>query len=140
MHQPAPAHAAARLQRRCALILALYNYNIEYRSTVAHADADSMSRSPLPPTWSPKCGNVEYYFLDSEVVTNVTSQMVKKETQVDPVLSKVYTYVVSDWTGVVDPTLVPYKSKRNELRTQRGRLQWDTRVIVPPSLSFGRIT
>ena len=132
-HKPIPAHSAARLQR-WALILASYNYNIEYRSTVAHADADSMSRLPLPQTWSPKCENVECYFLDSEVVTNVTSQMIKKETQVDPVLSKVYTYVISGWPGVVDPTLVPYKSKRDELTTQQGCILWGTRVIVPPSL------
>ena len=48
---PVPAHAAARVQR-WALILASYNYNIEYRSTLAHADADSMSHLPLPQTWS----------------------------------------------------------------------------------------
>ena len=116
-HQHIPAHAAALLQR-WALILASYNYNIEYRSTVAHADAESMSRLPLPQTWSLKCENVECYFLDSEVVANVTSQMIKKETQVDPVLSKVYTYVISGRPGVVDPTVVPYKSKRDELTTQ----------------------
>ena len=132
-HQPVPAHAAARLQR-WALILASYSYNIEYRSTIAHADADSMSRLPLPQTWSPKCENVECYFLESEVVTNVTSQMIKKETQVDPVLSKVYTYVISGWPSVVDPTLIPYKSKRDELSAQQGCLLWGTRVIVPPSL------
>ena len=59
--RPVPAHAAARLQR-WALILALYNYKIGYRSTGAHVDADSMSRLPLPLKWSPKCGNVERYF------------------------------------------------------------------------------
>ena len=78
-----------------------------------------MSCLPLPQTWSPKCEDVECYFLDSEVVTNVTSPMIKKETQVDPVLSKVYTYVISGWPGVVDPTLVPYKSKRDELTVQQ---------------------
>lgn len=60
--------------------------------------------------------------------------MIKKETKVDPVLSKVYTYVISGWPGVVDPTLVLYKSKRNELRTQQGCLLGDTPVIVAPSL------
>ena len=108
--QPVPAHAAARLQR-WALILASYNYKIEYRSTTAHADADSMSRLPLPQTWSPKCENIECFFLEPEVVTNVTSQMIKRETQVDPVLSKVYSYVISGWPSVVDPTLVPFKNK-----------------------------
>ena len=131
--QPVPAHAAARLQR-WALILASYNYKIEYRSTTAHADADSMSRLPLPQTWSPKCENIECFFLEPEVVTNVTSQMVKRETQVDPVLSKVYSYVISGWPRVVDPTLVPFKNKQDELTTQQGCVLWGTRVVVPPSL------
>ena len=109
--RPVPAHAAARLER-WALILASYNYKIEYRSTGAHVDADSMSRLPLPQTWSPKCENVECYFLDTEVVTNVTSQMIKKETQLDPVLSQVYNYVISGWPHVVDPSLVPFKTRR----------------------------
>ena len=100
--KPVPAHAAAPLQR-WALILASYNYRIEYRSTGAHADADSMSHLPLPQTWSPTCENVECYFLDTEVVTNVTSQIIKKETQVDPVVSQVYNYVISGWPCVVDP-------------------------------------
>ena len=117
-----------------ALILASYNYKIEYRSTTAHADADSMSRLPLPQTWSPKCENIECFFLEPEVVTNVTSQMIKRETQVDLVLSKVYSYVISGWPSVVDPTLVPFKNKRDELTTQQGCVLWGTRVVVPHSL------
>ena len=83
---PVPSHAAARIQR-WALILASYNYNIEYRSTSAHADADSMSRLPLPQTWSPKCEIVECHFLEPETVATLTSQMIQKETRVDPILS-----------------------------------------------------
>ena len=70
LKNPVPAHAAGRFQR-WELILASHNYNIEYRSTTAHADADSMSRLPLPQTWSPKCENVECYFLEPEVVTTL---------------------------------------------------------------------
>ena len=131
--QPVPIHAAARLQR-WALILASYNYKIEYRSTTAHADADSMSRLPLPQTWSLKCENIECFFLEPDIVTNVTSQMIKRQTQVDPVLSKVYNYVISGWPSVIDPTLVPIKNKRDELTTQQGCVLWGTRVVVPPSL------
>ena len=41
-------------------------------------------------------------FLDTDVVTDVTSQMIKKETQLDPVLAQVYKYVISGWPHVVD--------------------------------------
>ena len=131
---PVPAHAAARLQR-WALILASYNYNIEYRSTSAHADADSMCRLPLPQTWSPKCENVECYFLEPEIVTTLTSQMIQKETRVDPVLSQVYSFIIGGWpTVVVDPSFAPFKSKRDELTTQQGCILWGTRLVVPSSL------
>ena len=74
---PVPAHAAARLHR-WTLILASQHYNIKYRSTSAHTDAESMSRLPLPQIWSSKCENVEWYFLQAEVVTTLTSQMILK--------------------------------------------------------------
>ena len=73
-----------------------------------------MSHHPLPLTWSRKCEIVELIFLDTEVVTNVTSQMIKKETQLDPVLSQVYNYVISGWLHVVDPSLVPFKTRQDE--------------------------
>ena len=130
---PVPAHAAARLQR-WALISASYNYTIESRSTVAHADADSMSRLPLPQTWSPKCENIECHLLEPEVVVNVTSQMIKRQTQVDPVLSKVYSFVTSGWPSVVDLSFVPFKTKQGELTTQEGCILWGTWVVVPSSL------
>lgn len=85
---PVPAHATARLQR-WALLLASYNCNVEYRSTSGHADAESVSRLPLPQTWSPKCENVECYLWEPEVVITLTSQITQKETRVGPVLSHV---------------------------------------------------
>ena len=93
-----------------------------------------MSRLPLPQTWSPKCENVECYFLDTEVVTNVTSQMIKNEIQLDPVLSQVYNDVISGWPHVVDPSLAPFKTRQVVLSTRHGCLLLGARVIVPPSL------
>ena len=63
----APAHAAARLQR-WSLILASYCYKIEYRNTKFHANADSMSRLPLPQKWEPKSSCVDCFFFESDVV------------------------------------------------------------------------
>ena len=45
--QGIPALAAARLQR-WALILAAYSYDIKFKSTENHANADGLSRLPLP--------------------------------------------------------------------------------------------
>ena len=73
-------------------------------------------------------------FLDTDVVTDVTSQMIKKETQLDPALAQVYNYVISGWPHVVDSSLVPFKTRKEELSTRHGCLLWGARVIVPPSL------
>ena len=73
-------------------------------------------------------------FRDAPRPKHVTSQMIKKETQVDPVLSQVYNYVISGWPCVVDPTLVPFKTRQDELSTQQVCVLWGARVIVPPSL------
>ena len=132
-HRAVPAHTASRLQR-WALILASYHYKIEYRNTTAHADADSMSRLPLPETWSPKSENVECYFFEANVITNVTAEMIKRKTQVDPVLSLVCRYVQHGWPRVVDSSLVPYKNKQEELTIHQGCILWGARVVVPSSL------
>ena len=42
-----PAVAAARLQR-WSLLLSACNYDIEFRPTAAHGNADLVSRLPLP--------------------------------------------------------------------------------------------
>ena len=132
-HRAVRTHTASRLQR-WAVILASYHYQTEYGSTTAHADADSMSRLPLPQIWSPKSENLECYFFEGSVITNVTTEMVKKSTQVDPVLSLVYRYVQNGWPFVVDASLVPYKNKQNELTIYQGCLLWGVRVVVPSSL------
>ncbi|CAB3989970.1 Transposon Tf2-9 poly, partial [Paramuricea clavata] len=125
-HCSVPAHTASRLQR-WALILASYHYKIEYRSTTAHADADSIE-------------NVECYFFEAGVVTNVTAEMIKKKTQVDPVLSLVYRYIQSGWPSVVDADMIPYKNRSDQLTIHQGCILWGARVVVPPSLRSEMLT
>ena len=52
----------------------------------------------------------------------------------DSVLSQVYGFIIGGWTTVGDPTFAPFKSKCDELTTQKGCILWGTRVVVPPSL------
>lgn len=131
--RPVPLHVAARLQR-WSLVLQSYHYNIEYRNTTAHVDADSMSRLPLPETWEPTSHNVNCYFLDNEGMSYVSSEMIKKATAVDPCLSKVMQYTMTGWPQHVDPSLSSYKHKIDELSVEQGCLLWGLRVVVPTTL------
>ena len=67
-HKTVPVHTAARLQRY-SLILASYNYKLEFRYTKHHIDADAMSRLPVPTTFDPMSDNVNCNFFDT--VTNI---------------------------------------------------------------------
>ena len=129
--KPVPVHCAARLQR-WSLILAAYDYELEYRNTTAHSDADLMSRLPLPQTWEPTSENTEAYFFD---VTAIDGEEVAKETAKDPVLSRVMRYVQHGWpSGSTDARLQPYKSRKDELSVDQGCVLWGIRVIIPESL------
>jgi transposase InsO family protein len=128
-----PVHSAARLQR-WSLILAGYQYNIEYRNTKQHANADSMSRLPLPQIWQPKSSFIECFFFEEEVVTNISSERIRKKTSVDPVLSRVLEYCQIGWPNQVDHYLEPYQHRKDELTIQQGCVLWGSRVIIPAVL------
>jgi hypothetical protein len=131
--KPVPVHCAARLQR-WALILASYNYSLEYRSTSAHSDADLMSRLPLPSTWDPVMENSDCYFLDGSAATAITHDIIKKATSADPTLSTVLRYIQDGWPTNCDSSVQPYKTRKNELTIEQGCVLWGVRVIVPPAL------
>ena len=128
-----PVHAAARLQR-WSLILASYHYDIEYRRTTDHANADSMSRVPLSSLFEPKLQNLECHFFGNEVVSVVTSNRVKAETEKDPLLSTVHRYVIQGWPDVVDVELVPFKHRKDSLTVDQGCILWGTRAVIPHKL------
>ena len=125
-----PSLAAARLQR-WAIILAAYDYEIEFRGTREHANADGLSRLPLDNTATDK---VDPVFMFQEAQFDrlpVTSEMIRKETRKDPVLSLVYDYTQRGWPSPSDQQLKAYHQRRNELTVHQGCLLWGMRVIIP---------
>ena len=115
--KPVPVHTAVRFQRY-SLILASYNYKLEFPSTKHHIDADAMSRLSVSITFDPLSDNVNCNFFDT--VTNIDKNCVKTLTQRDPVLSRVYHYIVSEWPESTDPLLTPYRTRRDEPSTEAG--------------------
>ena len=128
-----PSVAAARLQR-WALLLAAYNYDIEFRSTVAHGNADALSRLPLPEGGSGGPSETQMCNVRQIQMLPVTSQQIRRATLRDPILGKVQSYVLKGWPAQVPKTLQTYHSKIPELSVEDGCLLWGGRVIVPGSL------
>ena len=130
-----PPLAAARLQR-WALILASYNYEIEFKPTEKHCNADSMSRLPLPISTEKEeeLSEVSLYSLQLVETLPVTANHICKMTRNDPTLSKVFQYTMSGWPSIPDQQLMPYYRRKYELSVECGCLLWGSRVIIPPKL------
>lgn len=131
-HTGIPSLAASRMQR-WALLLSAHQYEIKYRKSDQHQNADGLSRLPLPVTLSePTTGEIFYF--KEVTAAPVTAAHVKKHTRTDPVLSEVMDIISRGRGGVMSPSLKPYLVRRDELSLQSGCLLWGYRVIIPPPL------
>lgn len=130
-----PVLASGRIQR-WALILGGYDYSIQYKEGKKNANADALSRLPLPTTLQEVPRPAEVVHLMEHLDTSpVTSSQIRTWTDNDPTLSKVKGWVQSGWPdrerGVTEE-LRPYARRRYELSVEEGCLLWGRRVIVPP--------
>ena len=127
--------ASSRL-KRWSLTLQAYEYTIRHKPGKQLANADALSRLPLPqqPQTVPVPGDINLVFQQLNM-TPVTATDIKSETDKDPLLNKVLQFVRNGWP-VDDPTcekdLQPYFKKKDELSVHSGCLLWGSRVIVPP--------
>ena len=128
-----PSLAAARLQR-WAIILSAYRYEIEFKPTRDHGNADGLSRLPLPKVSVSKPSAVDVFNVSQLDSCPVTSQQLGQATRRDPILSKVRRYTKSGWPAQVRGCLTPYWNRRNELTVEGACVMWGIRVIVPKKL------
>ena len=129
-----PTLAAARMQR-WALLLSGYQYDIEYRSTHKHANADCLSRLPLNDHVRDEHDEAhEIHQLQLESLP-VSVDQVRKATRSDPILSRVLEYALTGWpTEVTSEAIKPYFNKRNEITVEENCLLWGMRVVIPRPL------
>ena len=131
-----PSLAAARLQR-WALLLSTYDYNIHFKPTQEHGNADALSRLPLPVQDFPQTVEIEavsVFNIAQIQALPVTFQQVQLATRRDPTLSKVMTYVQSGWPNQVTEELKSYHNRRQEIVIQNDCLMWGIRIIIPKNL------
>ena len=126
-----PPLAAARLQR-WAWILSAYKYEIEFRPTGKHGNADGLSRLPLSDISPEDTSSDPRVFNISQMESlPVTVRQLRAGTHSDRILSKVYRYVKGNWPHHVPKCLQPFADRRNELTVEEGCLLWGFRVIIP---------
>ena len=117
-----PPMAAARLQR-WAVCLSAYSYDIQFKPTAAHSNADGLSRLPLHtvrangPLPDPSIFNVQQ--LGS---LPVTAMQLAATTRTDPILSRVYCYTQKGWPDKVGEEFKPFSTRKQELTVQNGCL------------------
>ena len=111
-----PPLAAARLQR-WAILLSAYQYDIVYRDTKSHANADALSRLSLHCLEEhTSCVGASYIFNMTQIESlPITSSQLENATRYDPILGKVLHYTRYGWPDIVPSELQPYFNRRNEL-------------------------
>jgi len=135
--------SASRLHR-WALILSAYDFTLKFRPSQQHANADFLSRSPLPITAddclnTPDLQDVNLIaFMDSvSGIPPVSYKEVRAATAKDAVLTEVMRYVQSGWpfeSHCPVAHLQPFFNRRTELSISGGCLLWGLRIIIPSAL------
>ena len=82
-----PTLASARI-KRWAIILGAYDYRVEYRPGAQHANADVLSRLPLPESISkvPDAGEM-ILLMETLQLSPVNARQIQQWTDRDPILS-----------------------------------------------------
>ena len=108
-----PTLAAAKLQRS-VISLAAYQYDLVFRSTKEHCNADGFSQLPLDNKETVNCFTAMSVFELSQLeFLPVDRDRLRHATQTDPVLSQILHFLKIRWPDVVDPQLKPYANHQH---------------------------
>ncbi|XP_011689306.1 PREDICTED: uncharacterized protein K02A2.6-like [Wasmannia auropunctata] len=130
-----PSLAATRLHR-WAIFLSSFLYDIEYRNTHRHGNADALSRLPLEDS-KPVDVEIEEEIKAIAVEHPITSNLVRQKTNRDPTLSSVTRFIRKGWPdkqSQLSDNLKPYFIHRDEFTVEQGIVMWGIRVVIPESL------
>ncbi|XP_033149641.1 uncharacterized protein K02A2.6-like [Drosophila busckii] len=130
-----PTMTSNRLQR-WAIILMAYDFEIRYRSTTAHGNADALSRLPLPTDEefdkAEACNNIV------EISPPINADVILKHLRKDKTLKKVLNFVSNGWPDKqCESEISPYFNRRFAItvNNQLLCLHTDTnRIVIPRTL------
>lgn len=130
-----PVHSAHRLQR-WALFLSSYTFDIKYKATNLHTNADALSRLPCSSDekFDEELDALEVNFSEEVSSFPISAEKIAECTKKDEVLVKVLKFVKNGWPNHVDEDIKPYFARRQNLTTFNGVIVLQTdynRVVVP---------
>ena len=132
-----PEMSANRITR-WALFLMNYQYDIEYRNTKDHCNADMLSRLPMSTVHSDEVDECVEVFSCTLSESMLDSKLVASHTKRDPILGKVLFYIIEGWPkevkGQDTENLKPYFIRRSELSVELDCITWGSRVVIPTKL------
>lgn len=130
-------YAAAGLHR-WSVYMSQFEYDIEYRSTLEHGNADTLSRFPDSNTLEEEEEKeVNLIAMENINILPVTHKDIRIATARDQVLSKVLSFIKNKWPSSMekeDLELQSYFRKREEPTTHEGIILWEIRVVIPHAL------
>ncbi len=125
------AQASPRV-KRWSLFLSGYEYSLVFRNTSAHANADALSRLPLPVEPATTDTPPEIVLLADHLKDSpVTEADIRVWTRTDPELSQVLQFVMQGWPSHCSENLKAFVSKQMELSSLDGCVLWGSRVVIP---------
>ncbi|KAJ8338235.1 hypothetical protein SKAU_G00372010 [Synaphobranchus kaupii] len=127
--KPVPQMCSPRVQR-WAVLLRAYEYKIVYKPGKEHANADALSRLPLPQT-AEEDDTDQVLMINVMDDSPVTTTQVRKWTAKDKTLSQVHEWCLKGWPREVDSPYKPYSQRRLELSVKDGCVLWGARVVIP---------
>ncbi|XP_031432706.1 uncharacterized protein K02A2.6-like [Clupea harengus] len=117
--KPVPQMGSPRVQR-WAILLRAYEYNMVYKPGKDHANADALSRLPLPHT-EEEDDTGQVLMLDVVEDPPITTAQVKQWTAKDEILSQVLLWCLNGWP----------KEVASMFKARDGCVLWGARVVVP---------
>lgn len=122
-----PAYSAIRMQHY-AIFLRAFNFNIKYRKSSEHGNADCLSRLPVPVSKPHNLNVIDVYLLENIETLPITARKIEQETRNDPILSK--------WLKILKTgnNLNKLDLKYEEFSLRENIILRKERVVIPSSL------
>ena len=114
-----------------------YSYELRFKPTAKHGNADGLSRLPLE-----NQSNVEDVFeidevfdIDDLAINNLSNKKLKEATGKDKTINKVIRCINGTWSQQdKEGDMKPFYIRRDELSIDNNCLYWKQRVVIPNAM------